>query len=201
MEISITRALTELKTLDKRIQKAINSTQLISIQGKFKQPDERTKKASADYQSILALLKRRQEIKSKIVMSNALTKVTIDGKDMTVAEAIEMKSSIKHYKTLLGTMKAQYGESVKTMELINNQVRHELENKSNRGENKTETGNTMSLSDFSKTYMDMHGVKLYDPIGLSNKVEDIDKLITGFENEVDFVLSEKNAVTKITVSE
>ena len=51
--------------------------------------------------------KGRKEIKEKIVKSNAETLVTIAGKEMTVAAAIERKESIKYEKKLAEELKNQ----------------------------------------------------------------------------------------------
>ena len=198
--ISITRALTELKTLDKRIQKNIETSEFVSYQGQFHSPSPYSKNAQSSYQSILDLLERRKNIKSAIIKSNANTKVNICGKEMTMAEAIETKSSIKHYKNLLAVMKRQYGDTNKTIENINHKARTELENKTNRnnGENKDE--NKMDLVEFSKKFMEMHGVKLYDPLHVTTKIDEIEKYITDFESEVDYILAEKNSVTMINLA-
>ncbi len=196
--ISITRALTELKTLDKRIQKSIESGTFVSYQGQFYTPSPYSKNAQTSYQSVMDLLEHRKMLKSTIIMSNAKTMVTICGKYMTVAEAIETKSSIKHYKNLLATMKKQYAEANRNVESINHKARTELENKTSRsGENKDE--NKMDLVEFSKKYMEMHGVKLYDPLGINNRIEKVEKYIREFEDEIDYVLAEKNSVTMIKV--
>lgn len=196
-QISITRALTELKTLDKRIQKTIDSSSFVSYQGQFNQPSVYTKSANSDYQSIVDLLERRKKIKSRIIMSNAVTKVNICGKEMTIAEAIETKSSIKHYKNLLAKMKQQYAEANQTVENLNQRARHDLENKTSRGGEKEDS--KMDLVEFSKKYMDMHGVKLYDPLNITKKIEDVETYIRNFENEIDYILSEKNATTMIEI--
>ena len=47
------------------------------------------------------LISRRNKIKSAIIMSNAKTVVEVAGKQMTVAEAIDKKSSIEYEKELL----------------------------------------------------------------------------------------------------
>lgn len=196
-KISITRALTELKTLDKRIQKAIDSGSFVSYQGQFYKPDEQTRSAQANFQSITDLLERRKKIKSSIVMCNAVTKVTICGKEMTVAEAIETKSSIKHLENLLNRLKAQFAQANKTVEQLNDKVRRDLEGKTKMTNEKDE--GKIDLVEFSTTYMDMHGVKLYDPIKISSKIEEIETYVTGFKSEVDFVLTEKNSTTFIEV--
>ena len=196
-KISITRALTELKTLDKRIQKATDSASFVSYQGQFYKPNEQTKAAESNYQSIIDLLERRKKIKSSIVMSNAVTKVTICDKEMTIAEAIETKSSIKHLENLLNRMKAQFAQETKIVEQLNDKVRRDLESKTKMTNEKDE--GKIDLVEFSTTYMDMHGVKLYDPIKISKKIEDIESYVTKFKSEVDFVLTEKNSTTLIEV--
>lgn len=200
--ISITRALTELKTLDKRIQKNIDSGAFVSYQGQFHSPSPYVKEAKANYQSIMDLLERRKKLKSLIITSNAITKVTICGKEMTVAEAIETKSSIKHYKNLLARLKSQSADANRTVENINNKVRNDLEAKTSRNGSSTESKEKetqMDLVEFSKKYMEMHGVKLYDPLNISKKIESLEEYITNFENEIDYVLSEKNSVTFIDI--
>src|SRR5690606_32773454 len=125
------------------------------------------------------------------------TKVTICGKDMTVAEAIETKSSIKHLENLLNRLKAQKSQSVRTIESLNERVRRDLENKTKMTAEKDET--KIDLVEFSNTYMKMHGVELYDPINIAKKIEEIEEHVTQFKSEVDFVLTEKNSTTKIPV--
>ena len=194
-KISITRALVELKTLDKRIQKGIDTSVFVSYKGQFYQPAEGAKEAASAYQSVNDLIERRKKIKSAIIKSNANTMVKICGMDMTVAEAIETKSSIKHKKNLLAVMKNQYGTACTTVEHVNSKVRKDLENKSTRDADKEKQ--QMSLEEFSKTYVSLHGVELYDPIKLSQKIEQLENYITQFDQEVDYIMSEKNAVTMI----
>jgi len=194
-KITITRALTELKTLDKRIQKSIDSGTFVSFHGQFNKPTPRSKTAVADYQSIMDLLSRRKRIKSLIVMSNATIKVIICGKEMTVAEAIETKSSNKHYDNLVSRLKSQFASASSTVESMNERVRRELERKTQLTGDKNDT--TLDIFQFSKTYMSMHGVELYDPLNVPNKVKKLEDYLMQFRSEVDFILTEKNSTTLI----
>ena len=196
-KISITRALVELKTLDSRIQKKIDTSLFVTYKGQFHQPADGIKDAAANFQSVNDLIERRKKIKSAIVSSNATIKITICGQEMTIAEAIETKSSIKHKKNLLAVLKSQYGNAVNTIESINARVRKEIEHKSTRDNDKDKQ--QMSLEEFSKTYVSLHGVELFDPIKVSQKVEQLEQFIVQFEQEIDYILSEKNATTFIDV--
>lgn len=194
-KISITRALVELKTLDKRIQKQIDSGVYVTFKGQFHQPADGIRDAIATYQSVNDLIERRKKIKSSIVTSNATTKINICGQEMTIAEAIETKSSIKHKKNLLAVLKTQYGNTMNSIEHINSKVRKDLENKSSRDGDKEKQ--QMSLEEFSKTYISLHGVELYDPLKITQKIEQLENFIVQFEQEVDYILAEKNATTFI----
>ena len=136
-------------------------------------------------------------MKSAIVSSNALTRVKVAGLDMTVAEAIELKSSIKNYKTLVGQLKAQYGQNVQQMEYENQRVRANLESTLKRNDEKEQ--HQMSVMDYSRSYMKMHGVELCDPLNATKKIDELEKFISDFETSVDVVLSVTNATTTITV--
>jgi len=142
-------------------------------------------------------LERRKKIKSAIVMSNATTKVTICGKDMTIAESIETKSSIKHLDNLLNRLKAQFAQESRTIESINEKVRRDLESKTKMTSEKEDT--KIDLNEFSNSYVKMHGVTLYDKLKISSKIEELEDYITKFRSEVDFVLTEKNSTTYINV--
>src|SRR5690625_647698 len=116
-EMTITKALSELKLLDKRINRKIEDAVFISFKkgelGKLPNGlDEKEfgKNVEADYNSIADLIKRRNKIKASIVKSNAETVVNISGKDYTVAEAIERKNSIEYEIALLKKLKHDYSE-------------------------------------------------------------------------------------------
>lgn len=114
MKLTVTRALTELKTLDARINRKIQEGVFIGfttgrnpVRG-YKNNEEFERDVKANYQSIQDLIKRRNIIKRTIVLSNANTYIEIAGKRMTVAEAIERKNSIQYEKELLKQMEKEY---------------------------------------------------------------------------------------------
>lgn len=98
--ITITEALNELKLYDARIRKAISNTKLAGAAKKSSArigaitKNEFNEHAKASYQSVTDLIANRNTLKSAIVKSNAVTEITVNGKVMTVAEAIERKNAI-----------------------------------------------------------------------------------------------------------
>lgn len=209
---SITRALNELKLLDARITRAINEAQLATIQTGDKlisghvtvEQYETNAKASVD--KINALIARRNEIKSKIVASNAITVVKFpSGKEYTVAEVIERKTSISYDKTYLSTLKYQYNRVLNALE---NDVRNyeaaldkRIETILNLGKDGKRDGRDIEIQEITKNFSKDNKPKLIDPVGLKVLIEKLTSEIEEFENECDFILSTSNVVTTIEVSE
>ncbi|GED72527.1 hypothetical protein BRE01_62290 [Brevibacillus reuszeri] len=207
MEISITRGLSELKLLDKRIQKGINETTFITsaigqkpVSG-YTATKEYEQNTEKNHQSIVDLIKRRQIIKSQIVESNAKTKVTISSKSMTVAEAIERKTSIQYDKLLLEKMRRDYIHAVNQVESKNEEVQLRLDKLLEANFGKDSKVKDSEMDAISKPFKEQNEAKLVDPLKLKEKIDTLSKEIDEFESEVDFILSESNTITKIHLTE
>lgn len=203
-EMSITRALAELKLLDKRItdtmQYAFIGVQqgTKKIQDQFERPvfEESVKSLHA---SVTSLIERRSAIKSAIVQSNSAVKVKIGGKDMTVAEAIERKTAIKYDQALLAAYRAQLANCLRAVETGNEKVKQRLDTLLQQNFGKDAKASDADVEAISKPFMAQNELKLVDPLGLQTKAEELGKSIDEFLSEVDYVLSESNTITKITV--
>ncbi|WP_010500012.1 hypothetical protein [Paenibacillus elgii] len=205
MEISITRGLAELKTLDARINKVINESSFISMttgkkvlagyQSNFQFED----KAKSNYQSVQDLIKRRNAIKAAIVQSNAVTKVNVADKEMTVAEAIERKTSIIYEQNLVNKMKIEFVNVIRRYEQEDEKVKERLDELL-----KTTFGKDVKVSNdqydsTAKPFLEQNEPKLIDPLKLKDEIDKIEKNIEDFLMNVDFVLSESNTITKIII--
>jgi hypothetical protein len=195
-EITLTRGLSKLKTLDKQIQNLIQESTFVSYSGELRPAPPAAKQSKARFQQIGDLIEFRRKLKSAIITSNAMTRITICGREMTVAEAIEEKQSIKHKKTLLSRLRSQYSDSLLQVETHNNRIRSNLEKETRYQSDDKKTDTT---EDYQRGYMKLHQISLYDPISVAPQIDNLDQYIRDFECEVDHVLSESNAVTKISV--
>ena len=207
MKMSIHRALGELKTLEKRINKEIENGIFIGAKKSSSETEYKTRTSIQDFennvkstrQSINDLIKRRKEIKEAIVNSNANTFVTIGDNKMTVAGAIERKTSIEYDRFLLSKMKEQYRHTISFVEENNEEVESDLSNKIDIMLNTNDKKNTEGIEQFSKAYRKSNGWEVVDVIDLKSLIDKLEKEITIFENEVDVVLSESNATTFIDI--
>ena len=110
-KITVHEALCEVKVANKRIEKAIlecafcEANKEISPKINGVTINEFEDDVKAKYQKINDLIKRNENIKKALSLSNAKTIVTVDGKKMSVAEAIYMMQyGIKHKEQLLLSM-------------------------------------------------------------------------------------------------
>ena len=204
-QMSVTQGLAELKLLDKRINKELSYVFWAKVSTKNNRVDEAALKkvAQAEYQSYMDLVKRRDTIKRAIVLSNATTTVTIgsgctDWKG-TVAEAIEHKASLTYKKSLLekikkciSTVEAEYSSANEALERrLDGLLTSEL--------GKDVKTNPETITALRTSFLETNKVELVDPLDLMKMAKDLSDEIDSFESNVDWVLSEANGRTQITV--
>lgn len=203
--MTITRALAELKLLDSRIDQKIASGEFVYMLSKKNRsnvnPESLKTTSVASYQSITDLIKRRNRIKSAIILSNANTKVILNNEEMTVAEVIEQKQLINFYRNLYGKLKEQRQDIKTQVERVNCQVDSELQKilEINFGKSSGNKTNVDDIENISKTYRDHNCASMLDCINVDSKIVELEQLINIYETEANFVLSESNALTRISV--
>jgi len=194
--LTITAALSEIKMLDLRINKKIRTGVFVGI--KVGEKSTSNFKAQSDWDSIKALVDRRSEIKALIMASNAVTKVTVNKDEMTIAEAIEKKDSIRYLLDLSEALKYQKTNADQKIETLNLKAQTRLDKileASASSDNDSE-----ALKELTESFNAMNNAKLDDQIDIQSKIEALDENISGFESEVDIALSISNATTMITLT-
>lgn len=203
--LSITGALIELNLLEKRIARANNSSFLAFQKGKdlpvgYKNVDEVKSAISGNLDSVKDLIELRNKIKSGIVISNATTEVTVGTQVMTVAEAIDRKSSIQFDKELLGSMKNQYRQVSAELIRYNDNVKGKADSMADaflgRDTDKEVKKEAEAIRD---SYIASNEGKLIDPISILKTMEELEASIEDFEANVDLALSISNAKTEIII--
>ena len=210
-KISITRALQELKLLDQRINKEINSTKFITtkkvksekLQNGIMTVKEFEDNAKAKFQSLNDLIYRRKIIKSLIVESNAKTTVEINGVTYTVADAIERKTSIEYDKKVLDMLKRQLSSCTTILETENARMEQSKQQFINAvvGRDSVDSKLISDTTEIANKKFEGEETVLVDPINIAKTIDKLEDDIIGFENEVDMVLSEINGITMIEIED
>lgn len=206
--MTVHKALAELKLLDNRIEKAITDG-IYCVANKHSNDkingiplDEYVKTMQGRYDKAVDLINRRKAIKNAVVLSNAVTKVTVADVEYTVAEAIEMKNHGVEFDTLLMThMKKHYDMAQMQIKQQNGK---DLEERADQyvtaiyGQKEGKT-NTADIEKVKADFLTANQYELVDPLHVLDKMEDLEKKINDFMAEVDSSLSVSNALTEITI--
>ena len=195
-KITITRGLTSLKTLEKKISKAINDAEFTDVKVGTKKSELTTADAVAALQKVQDLIDYRDNLKSAIAMSNAVTEVKVGAVTMKVTEAIEKKTSIVFRVKLLEKMRRDQMYKKDEVEEINRDVESRLDKllRTSVGD-----GNAAEAEAISKPFLERNSAQLFDPLNIQGKIEALDAEIDDFLENVDVCLSESNSTTYIEV--
>lgn len=209
-EMTIHAALGELKKIEKKINKAINTD--IEVIGYKKMSAENVintglaveafnERAKAGYQSVIDLIANYKAIKSAIVLSNATTKLIVGKEEMTVAEAIERKNSIEFDKMLLNLLKNERMGVIAKVTKQNERVEEQLDNQIAllTANSKDKTSSLEKLAGYATEYRNQNAYTIVNPLNVEDKITELEEKILDFETNVDVALSNSNALTKITI--
>ena len=204
----VTQGLNELKTLDSRIDRAVQQAEFVVPS---KKSDKNAKagvtkedycdRAKASMQQIKDLIKRRENIKAAIIASNAVTEVEIAGQKMTVAKAIDTKNSMEYYKLLLENMKVQYSTSTEKLERHNKNVEEKIDQLVITAYGK-DGKDKISQNDYdaiANPYKAANEAELVDPLKIKDEIDKLQTWVEEFESNVDAQLQISNCMTYIEV--
>ena len=201
-KMSIHRALSELKLYDSKIYDLLQRPYIMAVKTNAKtinglSVEEQTETMKASFQSLKALMRNRQILKSAIAASNENTNVVIAGETMTVLDAIERKNYLSIREQVLNQLRAQFNRAQAAVKQYEDNFQTGLERYINSATR--ETANKELIETLTKSYRNLNEVSLIDPNELSKTIEVMATEIVNFKTEVDYVLSESNATTFIEV--
>lgn len=202
----VTKALNELNLLDSRIKRAIDTASFVEAAKTVEKKvtpgvtkEEFVTNAKASYQSVLDLIARRAKIKSAIVASNAATTIEINGETMTVADAIELKSSIEYEVRLLRQLNKQYDHARESATHANMLMEDRIDKYIETMLGKEAKAKKEDYSEMIEPIRTANEYSLVDPIEVENKIKTLTERIEGFRSEVDAALQISNCTTWIEI--
>ena len=205
--ISITRALATLKSIDAKIVKQTERLDTVAVtdgQGDFRKLVGKlgtiadfSAKAETQIQSLTDMLNTRDALKAAIIQSNAVTTITIGGKEVTVAQAIEQKRSIVLRQNLLAKVKSQVNLGNALLVKRTSEFEGGLSVKLDTLLGRDRATKGEDVEGITKPLRERGEPSLLDPVGMVAYSEKLDTEIDDFLTEVDFALSESNARTEV----
>ena len=160
-----------------------------------------TETIQGNYDKIDSLMRRQLALKTAIAKSNVETFITVNGRSMSVSEAIITRSLIESRVILL-----------KQMRNVNSNLNTEMEKLQTKFEERVITITKESMSEnmpaeeraqvtvnVRRVQEDMVGPRPIDPLRLAEKVKTLEEEINFLKSELDHVLNESNTTTTITI--
>lgn len=206
--MTLHKILSELKTLDKRIEKGISELDLISIMRGSKivnspiTEDEFKIKSISSLQSVEDLIKRKFNLRSALLNANCSIKLSIAGNEYTIYQAIEMKEIMNLKKKELNKLSDLSRNANILYQRIVDRNDKDLEQQiqffcqSAKDDAKPDI-----VKQLTEQMNQLNGVTLLDPTNISDKIKSLEEEIDNFTMEVDAALSEINSITSIEVED
>lgn len=205
--MTLHRALAELKILDSRISKAMDSLNPVAIKQNDKlvnlavDEQEFSEKAKASFQSVKDLMDRKIKIKKALVLKNAQTTFKVADQTMTIADAISLKNMMNLKKDFLESLKEKHKKSMAQLnrgnEMVNNNLQALLLSSLGKESSKQDENSVKAISE---PFLKLNKLTLCDPLKIEKEMENMQNEIDAFETEVDAALSEINATTFIEIN-
>lgn len=210
-KMSVTRALAELKRLDDRLNR-MTTDQLIFVSVAVGQGDKQkvlgvsdtvqnvVSQIQSNRDRVNSMIDQRAKIKAAVVASNAATKVKLGSREMTVAEAIELKKSIDVQRNMLVTYRRQVIQANALVAKQNAALEAQIETNlaTIYGNEKGKVDASM-FEAIAKPQREQKEASLIDPIKINDLIKSLEEEISLVETELDFTLSTSNAKTEIEI--
>lgn len=202
--ISITRALTRIKTNKDQLNNLENEKYVVSelaVEVDSKRVKAFKANSQSNFDKAKSLVAESVALQQAIRKSNLETKVTIANEEMTVSEAIIRKDLASYQRDIFSTIRSQSMRADSQIEdadsKIEQKAREFVERLKTNEDNKDQLDRAFELGRQSAE-RELKRVKVAGFNVDSFLVEELDRL-NQFLQEVDYVLSESNAVTMIEV--
>lgn len=212
--ISVTRALVELKRYEQRIAQAVaNGTfsavsygegDKTRVESMNRQKLPGTVKEvetliTASFQSVNQLITNRAALKAAIVTSNAATKVQFLDRMITVAEAIETKSSLNQLRSVYSAMNTQVMMAVNAVSTAEGRLQATIETLTGQALGGAGKADAAAQEAIAKVQYAANRPAVIGHDVANANLKALQDQISAIEAELDFTLSESNAKTMIEV--
>ena len=201
--ISLNRAIGEKKILIDRIEGLTYRLTAVMIgkengsKVKGIEQAELEKTIKADWQQLQDLIEEKGKLEDAIIEANAATKITVNGTEYSIAQALLKKKSIQSKQDILDTLKRQLAAARDKVDQTNQ--RAEAEAIQSIGATTAAKGD---LAANQKAAFDLvykqKSEHLIDPLNVASLIKVLEEEVLNFGKELDFALTDINALTKIT---
>jgi len=205
-KMTLHKALGELKILDSRIEKSINNGVFITSNKNSNEKidgmsikDYEDKIIKSSYDKVTDLISRRRKIKDALTHKNSEIEFEVNNEKFTIATAIDRKNNLNKEKLFLNQLKNQYSNTTSMVNRVNLHLEEEALNEAQRFFENKDNVDVKKVKALQDDYIENRKMNLIDPLGIREKIEELELSIQVFEREIDYKLSELNAINFIEI--
>ncbi len=203
VKMTVQEALNRRKTLQNKVDymSADSDDYFTYSDGTHPLADELLDNMKANFQSLLHLYDNLENLKVAINHSNAVTKITVAGKEMTCADAIAKHNAadktLRVYRTILDSYVATENRvDAKNRIALSQEAIDAHISAVCASQAKT---NPTLVEELTKTFITLHTTKMYDPAKVKETLTKKINELTEFEESVHTMLTISNVSTEIEV--
>lgn len=219
-KMTVSRGLSEIKRINKVIDEALSVRQgkfigvtvgrdaKKKIPGSSLSPEKASEMIVANFNMFNTNFNRRTAIKTAIVESNAKTMIKFQGKDISVAAAIELRANLDPLRKYCNIMSEEFVTALRQVEDINSKLAvkiNQLAAEATRSLNGAAEQNVEVMQaaiknvrdSIEKSELDSQEASLIDPCIVELHIKILREKINAIDCELDHILNESNATTII----
>lgn len=205
--LTVYMLLTELKTMEKRVEKAIKTINPIGVkEAVAKNVDgipeaDFVTQAQSDVQRADDLIKRHHAMKSALYQYNSSKKINVAGREMTIAEALWlMEYGMQEKESLLEQYETAYQTAISEVRTFNDKTLSQMAERAAEIMYTTkDKANSQDYLGMVENYKKDHQKVLVDPLKLKDLIIKLSEEIALFKANVDAKIQMANATTEVTI--
>ena len=157
----------------------------------------------AIFQRRLDLFHRREILRSALVQSNAVTKITVGGNQYTIAEAIELRRMLPHYKAMVQQVRNAQAAGLRGVAELNKKCEDKIN--AMTAATRTELGNDPECEAFivrrAQVIRNEFEAELFDPANSITVADAMEQKVIEIESELDSAINISNVQTVVKITD
>jgi hypothetical protein len=201
MEMSLHRVIAEIKATEQKLNAITNGTFVFTVPvDSVADTNEAKRLSQSNFDGIQALLRKLAVLKAERNKANATTKVKIAGIEMTIDEALARKAANVYRTTFLNTLRAQMTNGKNRVDQVQAQIEAKIAQQVAAASGGTKKASEDEINVFRTLAERNTKIAAVTFDGMKEQIDKIAAELEQFATEVDYVLSEANATTKVEVN-
>ena len=199
-QMSLHRIIAEIKAIETKLTMLPNVAFVYqALNADEATHAEHVTKSQSSYDSTVAAITNLATLKSARNKANSLTTVTIGGKQMTIDEALAQKAALVHKQTLIRSLQTQFTNGQRALDASQQQIEARVAQQLASMFTGTRKASDEEVKVIRSSVEGAQKIKLLHAENLKANLEALTKEVADFQTEVDYVLSEANALTVVEV--